>query len=301
MNLKKKIASLFMLIISAFTLCGCANVEFIRAIDSSNTIIDKLVIEVDESKINKCGKELKDVMKTIESDMTVFRNSIDAWKEQFLVYPELYLKMQKGIYAEVSFPTSNQISIAVQFSDWSMFGLFYGMTEIEDFEYQEALEDFGPFINKIINKEYEESEYGLFLVKYSIIKDTGLINDLENITVNGTNYYEKYSELTNNWYTKDDINFSQIFAYPDERLYSNADVREVEGGMTFLKWDFSDKSTDFEMKIYKLAPRSISWYILALIITAIVITVLIIVIYKKSKKGNVTVKITKQEVEKDER
>ena len=71
MNLKKKLASVFVLVLSALTLCGCANVEFIRAIDSSNTIVDKLVIEVDESKINKCGKELNEVMKSIESDMTV--------------------------------------------------------------------------------------------------------------------------------------------------------------------------------------------------------------------------------------
>ena len=93
---------------------------------------------------------------------------------------------------------------------------------------------------------------------------------------------------------------TQIFAYPDDRLYSNADVKEVVAGVTFLAWDLSDKGTDFEMSIFKLAPRSFSWYMLALGISAIFVVIATIVIAVKYR-NEITVKITKQDVEKNGR
>ena len=55
MKTKKIFTIIFLLLVSVTTFFGCAKVEFIRAIDSSETIIDKLAISLDESKINKAG------------------------------------------------------------------------------------------------------------------------------------------------------------------------------------------------------------------------------------------------------
>lgn len=300
MKIKKCLTSILIVLISVFTFYGCAEVEFIRAIDGTNKIIDKLVIQLDESKINKCGKTLDEVMGSIQSDMITFRNSIATWKEQFVVYPDLYGQLQTGIYSEVTVPSKSQISIVIEFANWSMFGLFYGKSDIEDFEYQEAMTDVGPFIEKILNDEYYIEDEGLFFYKYSMIKDTGIINDLENITINGINYYEKYTNITKDLYNKDDIDISQIFVYPDDRIYSNADEKVVEQGLTMLRWDFSDKADDFEMTIYKLAPKGVSWYVLALILSVIATIVVFVLICKNVKNQHIE-KITKQEVEKDER
>ena len=55
--MKKYFTIILMLVISCLTFVGCANIEFIRAVDASNTIIDKLVIELDRSKIEKSGAD----------------------------------------------------------------------------------------------------------------------------------------------------------------------------------------------------------------------------------------------------
>jgi hypothetical protein len=113
-----------------------------------------------------------------------------------------------------------------------------------------------------------------------------------------TNYYEKYTQMTG--CSLSDIDVTQIFAYPEDRLHSNADVKEVVGGVTFLAWDLSEKGAGFEMDIYKVAPESVTWYILALLISAI-FAVFATLYFAIKYKNEVAVKITKQDVEKNDR
>ena len=63
-----------------------------------------------------------------------------------------------------------------------------------------------------------------------------------------------------------------------------------------MRWDFDDKSEDFVMEMYKLTPKAMWWYILALGISAIVVIVLLAVIFAKSKNQKIE-KITRWEVE----
>lgn len=294
----KYLTIIFVMLICVTTFFGCANVEFIRAIDSTNTIIDKIAISIDESKVNKAGSDLVTVTNMIESDMVQFRNGVTDWKEsQFAKFPELYESVKTGIRVEVSKPRKNELSLAIEFRDWKMFGLFYGYAEAEDFDYVKFIEDKGPFINNILNGNYEDNSYGLFIIKYSILKSMGLENSIQNFDYNGTNYYEKYKAYFMNRYGMEDIELSQIFAYPDDRLHSNADDSEVQGDLTLLKWNLSDKEDAFEMSIYKITANSSSWYILALAISAIAGIIILIVIKKKSK-GQIVQIIEKKDLEK---
>lgn len=294
----KYLTIIFVMLICVTTFFGCANVEFIRAVDSTNTIIDKIAISIDESKVNKAGSDLVTVTNMIESDMVQFRNGVTDWKEsQFAEFPELYESVKTGIKVEVSKPRKNELSLAIEFRDWKMFGLFYGYAEAEDFDYVKFIEDKGPFINNILNGKYEDNSYGLFIIKYSILKSMGLENSIQNFDYNGTNYYEKYKAYFMNRYGMEDIELSQIFAYPDDRLHSNADDSEVQGDLTLLKWNLSDKEDDFEMSIYKITANSSSWYILALAISAIAGIIILIVIKKKSK-GQIVQIIEKKDLEK---
>lgn len=297
MKTKRLFLSFIMLIVSVITLSGCANIEFIRAVDTQNVIIDKLVIEIDESKINKAGTDLTSVMNAISDDMIAFRQSVDRWKLNFIDYPEILTSLDKGIYVEVT-PIKNKISLAIQFANWHMFGLFYGYTQIENFEYQGVLQDVGPFIDQILSKEHENEDYGLFLLKYSILKNSGIKHEIGNFEYNNTNYYEKYVTMTNNHYNLDDVDISQIFAYPDDRIHSNADESYVEGGMTFMQWNLHDKDENFQMEMYKYLPKSTWWYVLALVLSAIgVIGITIYIVWKYKNKP--TEKITRWDVEKD--
>ena len=294
----KYLTIMLVMLVCVTTFFGCADIEFIRAVDSSNTIIDKIAISIDESKVNKAGSDINTVVGMIENDMVLFRNSVTEWKEvQFLEYPELFESVRTGIKVEVSKPRKNEISLAIEFRDWKMFGLFYGYAEAEDFEYSKFIEDKGPFIKNILSSDYEDNNYGLFIIKYSILKSVSLENDIPNFECNGTNYYQKYREYFVNRYGMEDVNLSQIFAFPDDRLHSNADDSEVQGDLTLLKWDLSSKSEDYEMTIYKIAANSSAWYILALALSAIAGIVILIVIKKKTK-GQIVQIIEKKDLEK---
>lgn len=294
----KYLIIIFMMLVCVTTFFGCADIEFIRAIDSSNTIIDKIAITLDESQVNKAGNELNTVVDMIENDMIKFRQSVNEWKEsQFGEYPELFESVKKGIRVEVTKSKKTELSLAIEFSNWKMFGLFYGYAEAEDFEYTQFLEDKGPFINNILNVNYEDNEYGLFIINYSILKSAGITDSIKDFQVNGTNYYSKYSEYFYNRYGLEDVDISQIFAYPDDRLHSNADDSEVQGDLTLLKWDLNKKSDDFEMKIYKITANSVTWYIVALVISLIA-CVVIFVLIKKKTKGQPEVLIEKKDLEK---
>ena len=298
MKTKKVLTIIFLLLVSVTTFFGCAKVEFIRAIDSSETIIDKLAISLDESKINKAGEDLTSVISKIDGDMIHFRNRVDDWKiSEFAEYPELYESVKDGIKVEVTKPRKNEISIAIEFSNWKMFGLFYGYAVAEDFEYNAFLQDHGPFIANILNSDYEDNDYGLFLIKYAILKNGGIEENIQNFEFDGTNYYEKYRSLFMNRYGMEEVEVSQIFAFPDDRLHSNADDSEVQGDLTLLRWDLSNKTDDFEMTIYKITANTTSWYVLALILSAVSVIIITIVIQKKSK-GQIVQIIEKKDLDK---
>lgn len=298
MKNKKYFVILFIMLICVSTFFGCAEIEFRRAIDSTNTIIDKIVITIDESKVNKAGKDITEVANKIEDDMRQFRISVEDWKtNQFSSYPDLMERVKSGIQVNVTKTSKNEVSLAIEFENWNMFGLFYGYAQAEDFEYSKFLEDKGPFIDNILNNDYADNEYGLFIIKYSILKSSGLDKEIENFEVDGVNYYNKYKEYFMNRYGMEDVDISQLFAYPDNRLHGNADDSYVEADMTVLTWNLSDKSEDFEMKIYKVTANSSTWYILALILSAIFCIIISIVIVKKNK-GQIVQIIEKKDLDK---
>ena len=297
MRIKQCVIAISMLIISALICVGCAEIQFFRAIDANNVIIDKLVIELDESKLNKKGLDLKTIIDTIDDDMDLFRIYVDNWKNQFDNYKTIKEVIKDGIFVEVT-PTDNKISIAIQFSGIELFGLFYGYAEIEDVEYVSAIKDVGPFISSMVADEYTNENLGLFLMKYSILKSGSIAGQIENFEFHGTKYYDKYMSLTNNKFSLEDIDLSQYFIYPDDRLHSNADYSYVEGGLTWMQWDLDNKSQDFEMEIYKIGARVPWWYALALVISAVFVLVFTIIVFVRAKK-NPREKITRWDVEKD--
>jgi len=282
----KKIITLI-IIMCTIILTGCADVQFIRMIDSNNAVQDKIVVELNKSEIEKRGYKMADVLNKIEEDFIAVKNYIESdWIEQFNndKYANVYDKAKNGIVVDVTPPVGNKVTLTITFSDLSMFGLFYGYSSIDNnYEYNKAMEDVGPFIGKMFAEDYDNEDFGMFLIKYSIIKDNGILDSLENFEVNGVNYYTNYSQYLNEELTKENIKMSEIFIYPDDRIYSNADDKEVINGVTFLHWSLSDKDDGFQMEIYKIAPKVINWYIIAIIISFVFIIVAFAVIIVKNK------------------
>lgn len=282
----KKIITLI-IIMCTIILTGCADVQFIRMIDSNNAVQDKIVVELNKSEIEKRGYKMADVLNKIEEDFIAVKNYIECdWIEQFNndKYANVYDKAKNGIVVDVTPPVGNKITLTITFADLSMFGLFYGYSSIDNnYEYNKAMEDVGPFIGKMFAEDYDNEDFGMFLIKYSIIKDNGILDSLENFEVNGVNYYTNYSQYLNEELTKENIKMSEIFIYPDDRIYSNADDKEVINGVTFLHWSLSDKNDGFQMEIYKIAPKVINWYICAIIVSIVFVIIASIIIIVKVK------------------
>lgn len=301
MNNKKLFSSILILLISVFAFFGCAKVEFLRTIDGNNVIMDRLVIELDEEKIKLAGQDVNYVVAVIDSDFTTFKSSLDVWKKQFILedYPNLYDRVQQGIIC-TNERIGKKLTITVQYADYTMFGLFYGLSNIEGHEYKKALTDVGPFVSQMLTENGENEDFGFFLKKYSMLKDSGFISNLENLEEKGDNFYRdlyiKYRTLMNEKYDVEDLDITQVFVYPDDDVYTNADMEEYYGGLKMFMWNMSDKAEDFQMEIYRLTPRSVNWYVFALVISAIVVIVLFINFGSKARQEKL---VTKKELEKD--
>ena len=299
--MKKYLTAFAILILCVFSFFGCAKVEFLRTIDGNNAIMDRLVIELNKEKVESTGKTLGEVISTIESDFQIFRNHVFEWKKQFNYedYPTLKDRVDKGIDCIVE-KVGSRLTLTVSYEDYTMFGLFYGITNIDGHEYEKAMTDVGPFLSSMLTEDGEKENMGLLLYKYALIKDSGLINNLEALEEQGDNFYkniyDKYRKLTADKYDVKDLDISQVFVYPDDDIYSNADGNDYYGGLTMLSWDLTDTGSDFIMEVYKVAPRSVNWYVVALIISAIVVVVLFVNFGSKSRNEKM---VTKEEVEKD--
>lgn len=291
----KKILTLFaILILSICTFFGCARVEMIRTIDEYFVITDKIFIEFDEQEFLKNGKSVSEVISKLDKDFDTLKEHIDNWKSQFSEYPDIMKELETGIVCDKVNSIKNQYSVYIEFKNSKMFYLFYGYYGLKDFEYFAALQDIGPFIDKMVSDEYLLEDYGIFFYKFSKLTSNNIKQDLREFTYEDRNICNEYSQLTG--FTLDDVELVQLFSYPDDRLYSNADFMEEYGGVSFFGWEYGDKAEDFELEIYKLYPKYATWFILALIISAIVVVALIIMYYVKYRK-QVRVLITKSDVE----
>lgn len=305
MKIKKLLTILSLILISACSLLGCATIESIRVINPDLSIMDKLVITLDREKL---GDKYDDVRNSVQYDLETFRGHVESWIDSFRdEYYLIYETLNDGITCEV-LPSlkQNELSVVIEFAGIEYFRAFYGLeANTEELKeamasesYYKAMEDIGPFVTSICNDDYKTEGMGLFLYKYYMFSEEGILKQMQDFSVDGNNYYNEYTSLTG--YTLDDVEVNQIFAYPDDRIKSNADVVEVLDGMTLMQWNLSDKSEDFEISIYYIAAQSTAWYVLALMISLVAVVVIFIILKIKHSKG-VAVHITKQDVERDER
>ena len=72
MKLKNILTVMCIVCMSFMCLAGCANVEFVRMVDSYHAIMDKFIVTLDKSKL---GSQYASVRHAVYDDMLNFRNS----------------------------------------------------------------------------------------------------------------------------------------------------------------------------------------------------------------------------------
>lgn len=296
MRKKKILTNLVLIILSVFTFFGCARVDMIRIIDQDYAITDKITIEFDGQKLNNKGLSIDSIKSKLDGDFELLEECIEDWKSGFEInYPDLFEELKTGILCGKDNSLANEYSIYINFANSKMFYLFYGYYNDEENNIDGALADVGPFLDKIAKEEYKVEELSWFLYKYSMLISENPKNKIKEFTYNGRNICEDYSAYTG--YTIDEIELNQLFTYPDDRVYSNSDYSTDEylGNSVFF-WDLNGKDEGFNLELYRLLPRPVAWYVLALIVSAIVVVALVIVYINKYRNKPKKL-ITKADVE----
>lgn len=295
MKSKKILINLIILLLCVFTFFGCARVDMMRIVDGNYVITDKIVIEFDETKIVAGGKTVAEVVSKLDRDFDILKNAIDDWKKEFEEpYPDVYEELKLGVLCGKENSIKNKYSLYITFSSSKMFYLFYGYYPEEECTIDGVIADVGPFLDKIAREEYDIEDMGWFLTKYSMLLSDNPVDKIKEFTYNDRNICNDYSEYTG--YTIEDVELNQIFTYPDDRLYSNSDFSEVEGGLSFFGWELNNKSEGYALELYRLLPKPAAWYVLGIVLSALTVVILLVVYFVKYRK-QIKVKISKQDAE----
>lgn len=261
--MKNKLGVLSLLLFLLFALCGCSDINFSREYNSeTGEIIDTLTLSLNSDKLSK---------ETL--------NALDASiKEDFNNYI-LRIGLIEGVNIHTEIIDYNY-KLRTSFKNIQLLLTIYNNNDI------------GPFAFFITHeKQAWASSYTPFLYKYKPDINKSILASLNyRLSINDSKtYYHRYYEmLTGEEPTEnlmlDEINITQSFTTDIDRLYSNANSVVIKDGKITHTWNLNDKDANFELQIYKLMARSSSWYIMALVLTLILLIALIIIIKIKGNK-----------------
>ena len=280
----KKLMIVLLMFVSVTLFCGCAEIQYIRTVDDMVAVLDRIVIEFDEEELKRrynnditFRSEYADLKNKIHSDFQTYENAVKEWKKTFSYNAELYNLVNEGITMFVTHneQNTNILSFEIRFANQGLFMLFYGTEVTYNGEPLKAdsimTRDFGPYLNDDVVADLKD--YTPFLYKQAVVESESFIADVENeqfFKSNKTSFFDKYSNYLNfgKMFSIEDVEFSQIYASTDDRLYTNADDVMVNAGLYHHYWSVDGDSS---LKFYGIVPNITSWYLIALAIAVIVI------------------------------
>lgn len=293
----KRFFCVCVLILCISLLCGCANIEYQRITDDTGQILDKLIIELDESDILKkmSATKLTELKNDIKSDLEEYVQIINYKKPQLQVmYPDM--DISTGIVAK-TIPWIYvdgdvcRISVEVLYRDSTYLTALNGAPSSSD-------ESESSSSSEIISN--------LFISKYMMYSDNVFMN-LEDYG-GGVSYYDYYSQQYSEFEVKD-VGLTQVYGTTDSRLKSNADYKTKIDGINYHLWEVDTENKGYNsmrLAYYYTTAVGTGWYIVALsltIVLAIVLTIVYIIKRRNDKKYKQKVLLEDQiaiQYEKDE-
>ena len=273
LKIKNLITSIAILLI-AFILTGCANVDYSRFVYPNGEITDRLVVELDEEKIRNAGVSISVITESIQKDLEdLYIQPIRDFKNNY-IHEDHSLEQKQyvndGIIYDIQIVGNNKIIAEVNFKTVGLFNLYYGITE-EELESDDQLEfREGTFVNR-----YVQSSQNVF----SVLKTEQL-----------KNLVKKYELMFSNQFSLSDVKLTQVYASPNTDIKSNANTTEISQGIKMHQWEIDSNNLDFNIEFYTLTPRTGPWYILALFVTFLITFIIYCNLrsrkYKKQKNNN---------------
>lgn len=265
---KTKIFSLILLICLVFVLGGCANIEYQRLVDDGGQILDKITIELDGEKLTEKGVDIDTLVDNIKEDLYRYYIFPIEYRLQSLPIEEYYEVSKKIDIGTIMSSVENdvyKISVEVLFGSSEVMSYVYGYDSSNESTESSGLEKSKNFFIK----RYEQTSDNVF-------------GDVTEITIGGTNLYDKYCAKVPG-FDSDDLTLTQIYGSTNHRMRTNADATIEYNGFTCHLWEFSASDSEGKLVFYYLTANSTGWYVLALVLT-ILITAVIILVHRSRKR-----------------
>ena len=279
--MKKKILSIFALVLCVFMLCGCGSVAYQISYNSDNSITETYTVTIDKDALSASGKTYTDVFaKAADNANAYITNMFQKFKaratdENDITYviehidpkPTLEDGEIKGKMKPTIKDTYFQFSIT--FLDSNAYKLFYGVDELSANQ-TEKLENHLFYTKQIVTRK----------TPFSKLAGSDLANDWIN--------YFGNSDL----YNLGEIG-GYIYAYSTCNGKVHSDAQQIgydkQGNKVHI-WVFSAdevQSTDpnkCQITLYQILINPIAWYVLAIVLTLILALILVLICVVKNKK-----------------
>ena len=250
---KNKFLVVLVAIFSIFVFSGCANIEYQRITDNTGQIVDRLIIELNDSEIESTVgiEKLTALKQDIERDFNNYVQVINYLKPQ-LQSDNPHLDFSTGIIAENSRwmdydNNTSKITLQIQYKNSEYLKKLNGSDDSEEDDDN----------TKIVSN--------LFISKYMMYSPNAF-SSLDQMGLNGKNYLEYYSSKYSE-FSLEDINLTQVYGTTDDRLKSEADYKETIQGINYHLWEIDtaeDAYKTMELTYYYTTAVGTGWYIVAL-------------------------------------
>ena len=279
--MKKKILSVFALVLCVFMLCGCGSVAYQISYNSDSSVTETYTVTVDKDSLSASGKTYADVFaKATESANAYITNMFKKFKtrttdENDVTYVVEHIDPKPTIVdGEINGkmkPTikDSYFQFSITFLDRKTYNLFYGVDELNANQ-TEKLEKHLFYTKQIVTRK----------TPFSTLDGSDLANDW--ISYFGNESLYNLGTLDN-----------YIYAYStySEKVYSNAQqVGYDASGNKVHIWVFGAdevKSTNpnkCQITLYQIYINPVAWYVLAIVLTLILALILVLICVVKNKK-----------------
>lgn len=273
--MKKFLSVVCLLVVSVLLFSGCASVNYSVIMNSEGKIEQAMQVNLDKSEITLAGYSYDEVFDKVGADFdSYFYSPEGSLKIKILEYA---LKKHEDVdecgiklYRE-SLKDEGIIFGSIVFDSYKIYKEFYNITD--DDNDQTIIEKTWFF-----DREISESDS----IFSSILQEGSGSNQIASEYLD---YFDGSLAGTTKK-TLEDADYNFYYGVPTTKLYSNSDRVFTQNGITIHEWNFSASQLGDKIRTYTLAVKPTAWYILALVITIVIVGIVLVIglLQKKFKK-----------------
>lgn len=264
--MKIKKIFVFLLLCSVILFTGCAKVQYQHVFKSDGTVVDAVMVELDEDVLQEKDVNISALKSKIENTMAYF---MEAFINSFYSRDDgLTLEEKNSVFANVEpkvYRKENYIIAQFTFKNATAFTYFYGYhldTDDDNIKTEEST-----FYNTSISE-------GKTIFSADMSK----------------NICNEFLTALDDKFTLEDTTFYYTFGTTYSRIHSNSTYKFDKDGVYYHQWQLN--SVDDTIMTYTVGAKPINWYILALALTFVLGIVLFVISLFSKRKTNKTKQIS---------